>query len=1048
MSNIKVCLLKYAPRKCWSVIGHKYFDSCDIDNQVWAHENVPLKTDVLYLKDTIEYIKSNPGDSKQHRNAVLKFDSTFFPVKHLVGMEKWTGIIYVDLDIEKSPRMMGMDKEKHSLFYNQLDYALQNIFPNNYCYIEHSSSGIGIHIIFYFDCERTIENYNKFAEYVYKVFRYDIDDYIKDFSHIFTDIECLKANGRSKVFDDVYARPYQKMFITAKDFIYREVNGYCDDIDFTVQDKYEAKDDNVKTDGKFNVRYISHKRTWELDHNDRFYVLTALKKYCNKEQAREIWNKFCEDISLYKNYKTRDFINQFDREWDKIDEHEGHITVLQKYNIEVDDTNIYYNLNETQYLSDVTEDIVNNSVNGLNMIIADTGIGKTKCWMVLNEMYSSPLEISNHKPVLVIEPLNSIVDSKYDETKFRIVTGSKHIGNLTGYEMIITNYNHLVRYTEDGYEVLEDINDVFGRFELVIIDESHIMMKDAFRANVLIPFLIMLNKITSTKVILQTATPMFEKSVLDVKKTFHVQKENKTNNKLIFRYGGDKFNIQDITCLVDYYINNGKKVYIYWSNGSLQNMIQFKRLYHSPDKIVIYHKRHKGDVDMQYVTEQHNIENYNIIMSSVYFGVGNDLEDRLENVATIIIGMNSWQEDIQADGRWRNVNNNETCIILTKEDMEFIDKDYVFSFNDMYDKQRFIYDSIYRDRFNRDKSVIVNGMSFTIKNEQYVDIISKINTSIEYSRQFQVKCKEFERRGYDVRKEIKPLISNIDWTNEIKKYKKDLKDIHNVELKRMIEGTYDYCIINQDSKLEECARIIKKLRNKELLKYCDLDKMSVSKVLRYGTFLKYYERQYSDMQDYAELFSILWVRDNLLKKIKKTINISGIDIDYDEYIIICGYLIWLSYRNKEDCKEMMQYIYYNKFKYICTDFTKIEQKLIEKIFIDNYYDESFNEFYKEFFNISDEIIKTKENITNENLFAQIMKISIDEEVYRNTLKIILDQKNYKKERCSNSGKKGGKSGGKKGREVIINGQKFNTVKEAAEKLGVTRKIIYKRLKGN
>lgn len=1043
MNDIKVCLLKYEYRKCWSNERHNYFDSDDIGNQVWAHENVPLKTKTISLKDAIEYVKSNPGDSKKHRNAFMKFDSPFFPVKHLVGMDKWTGIIYVDLDIGKSKRIMTMNKDGHWLFYHQLDIALGNLLPNNYCYIERSSTWPGIHAIFYFDCERTIENFKKYSEYIYKIFRYDIDDYIKDFSCIFTDEDCLKSNGRSKVFDDIYSRPYQKFYITGIDCIYKDVNGYCDDIEFEIDDHKSIeinKEENVKTDGKFNIKYISSKKIWELDHNDRFYVLTALKRYCDKEQARKIWYDFCKDISLYKRYRTQDFINQFDREWNSIKEDEGHITVLKKYGIQVDTSNIYYNLKADQYLSDVVEDIVNNCVCGLNMIIADTGIGKTKCWIILNDIYSDPLEINNHKPVLVIEPLNSIVDSKYDELKFKIVTGSKRIGNLNGYEMIITNYNHLVKYTENGVEVTENINEFLSKFELVIIDESHIMMKDAFRADVLIPFLIMLNKIDSTKVILQTATPMFEKSVLYIKRTFHVKKENKTNNKLIFRYGGDKFNIQDITCLVDYYITNGKKVYIYWSNGSLQKMKQFKSIYHSPEKIVIYHKRHKGDIDMQYVTEHHNIENYNIIMSSVYFGVGNDLEDRLDDVATIIIGMNSWQEDIQADGRWRNVNNNETCIVLLKEDMDLMSEDYYISFDDIYKKQKFIYDSIYKDKYIREKSVIVNGLSCILKNEQYVDILSKIQTSIEYSKQFKIKCDEFEKRGYDVRRNIKDLVTNVDWTNEIKKYKKDLKDIHNVELKKMIEGIFDYCIINQDTKLEQCAKIIKKLINRGLLKYCDLDKMSISKVLRYGTFLKYYERQYLDSQDYSELFSILWVRENILKNIEKEITISGIKIEYEEYIIICGYLIWLSYRNKNDRKEMMQYIYFNKFKYICLEFAKIEQKLIEKIFIDNYYDESFNEFYKEFFNISDELVKVKENITNENLFNQITKMDIDKEVYERTLQIILNKKNYEKEKKSIAGQNG--------REIEINGQKFNTVKEAAEKLGISRQHLYRLLKAN
>ena len=246
-NRIKVCLLKYEPRQCWSVSCQKYYYSENIDNQVWAHENTPLRTYTMDLKDAIEYIKNNPGDSKAHRNAIMKFDSPFFPIKDLVGMDKWTGIIYVDLDIEKSNRLMKMDKENHSIFYNQLNDALKALFPNNYCYIEHSSSGVGIHAIFYFNCERTLYNFNKCAEYVYKVFRYDIDAYIKDFSHIFTVPECLKDNGRSKIFDEVYARPYQKIFITSKDYIYREVNGHCDNIVFELAEKDEEIKNEANT---------------------------------------------------------------------------------------------------------------------------------------------------------------------------------------------------------------------------------------------------------------------------------------------------------------------------------------------------------------------------------------------------------------------------------------------------------------------------------------------------------------------------------------------------------------------------------------------------------------------------------------------------------------------------------------------------------------------------------------------------------------------------------------------------------------------------------
>ena len=995
---IKVCLLKYKPGYYWSKIKHDYFWSDDIGNQVWAHENTPLKTDTISLNEAVEFVKKFPGDCKAHRNAFMKFDSECFPIKDIVGMEKWTGIVYVDLDIDKYDKWANLDKEKHAELYSQLDYALQNILPDNYCYIEHSSSGIGIHCIFYFDCKRTIENFNKYAEYVYNVFRYDIDEYIKDFSDIFTDPSCLKDNGHSKVFDDIYNRPYQKFFMTGIDYKIYNVEGYCDNIDFQPIEREYDKKKELNTIGEINISGTSNKQ-YSIHYYDRLYILTALKRYCEKETARRLWYDFCKNILLYDNYKTKDFINDFDRNWDKIDASKGHLSILKKYGFNVDDRNIYYKLSDNQYLGDVTADIVDNCDNGLNMIIAGTGIGKTQGWINLNDRYLEPMEIGSHKPVLVIEPLNSIIDSKYDEMKFRIVTGSKQIGNLTGYEMIITNYNHLVRYSENGYTVVENINDVFSRFELVIIDESHIMMKDAFRAEVLIPFLISLRKVNSTKIIIQTATPMIEDSVLDIKKKFHVSKESKIKNKIIFRRAKDDFKITDIFCLVNYYISNGKKVYVYWSNGSLQNMNMFKKLWNEPEKVAIYHKRNNDADDMQWITKEHNIEKYNVLISSVFFGVGNDLLDELDDVATIIIGNNTWEEDIQADGRWRNVNSNETCVIL----LDDVDEEYIEKFSDIYDKIKYRYELIYKDRYNKDKSVIVGGKAFKLKTEEYVDILSKMEAAIFYNEQFAVKCKEFEKLGYDVRKTIKPLVTNADWNNEIKKYKQDLNDIHNTMLKDMFNNIFNWCEINKDSKLERCARIIKKLINMKLVNSCDLDKMNISKIMRYGTYLKYYERQFADLQDYAELFSILWTREKLKQKNKDTYKVSGIELEYEEYVFLYGYLIWISYRNKNDNEEELKYEYFYEFKKTCEDFSKLEQNLIERLFINNYWDDEFNDFYREFFGISGDLVHNSKNITEENLFEQIKRINLDEAVIKKNLKMILDI--FTK-------KVGGKTGGK------------------------------------
>ena len=50
-----------------------------------------------------------------------------------------------------------------------------------------------------------------------------IDAYIENFSHIFIDPVCLKSSGKSKIFDDVYKRPYQKFYMTTIDYIYHNL---------------------------------------------------------------------------------------------------------------------------------------------------------------------------------------------------------------------------------------------------------------------------------------------------------------------------------------------------------------------------------------------------------------------------------------------------------------------------------------------------------------------------------------------------------------------------------------------------------------------------------------------------------------------------------------------------------------------------------------------------------------------------------------------------------------------------------------------------------
>lgn len=1034
-NDVVFSILPYKAGYYWSKTLHKIIWMEDIAHIIWQEEDMPVSMEKMTFTDMVKYVSAHPGTDKKTRCAVMRFDTERFPLKDFIGLEHWNGIIFVDLDLQNSPLIEALSSEKHQELYSQLDYALQNICPDNYTYIEHSNSGIGIHVMFYFDCEKTQENYDKYSEYIFNIFRYEIDNYIKDFSHIFDQTICTHA-----VFDPVYRRPYQKLYLTTKDYKFYNVSGNCSDIVVEVDEQKEKSKEIER--GQFDVKFITSKKKYDTEYYDRLYIITALKKYVGDiDKVREMWYKLCEQFTLYKNYTTREFKNMLDKKWNSIDASSGRIDVLKKYGFKIDERNLHIHLKEDEYISDVVNDIIKFSDNGINLLISGTGTGKTEVWKTLNDIYSQPLEISNHRPVLVVEPMNSIVKSKYDAAKFRIVIGSTQFGTLSGYEMIITNYNHLVKYTLDGNEVKEDIEKFFSQFELVIVDESHIMMKDTFRSDVLIPFMMSLNKIKDTKIIIQTATPLFERTTLHIKKTITIHKEEKCNTKVIYRQVEEKsFNISKIICLTNYYVTNGKKVYIYWKNGSLQNMNMLKSIF--PEAMVIYHKRDNGSEDMKTINEFHKLDKTNVIISSVYFGVGNDLNDDVEDAAVIIIGNNIWQEDIQAKGRWRNAKNIEMCIILLPEDREQVEvsKNGSFDYGQRLESVKWRLTNIYEDAYNRDKSVIISGQAFTIKTKDYIDYLAKMQVANEYSSQFYIKNTEFRKLGYDVRENIKPLLTNADWEKELKAYRKNLKDIRNKQFCDILNGIYDWETIRKDTTIEQCAKIIRQLQRYDLLKYCDLDKFIKSKILRYKTFLKFYLNSKMDRNDFAELFSILWVKKNL-KKVNDSIHKIYVDLElkYFDYIMVCGYFIWLYYRNKEDKAEYTKYNYYSQYIGVVDDMMNIEDELINRIFVKEAYSEEYNEFVKEFLVLTEGL--NKKSVDKDNLFDEITKLNVDDEYNSKVIKMIVD---YYKARQNK--KKANSIGGQKGKEIEIDGVKYSTIKEAAEKLQVIPNTIHRWIK--
>lgn len=1047
VNDIEFAVLPFKKGWYWSRKQHKMFMSDNIENIVYEAEDIPVKMQVMKLQEMIEFVKAHPGDSKAHRTAVMRIVSDRFALKENVDMSKWNNVIYVDLDMKHFVRYMQLTPEQQNEFYDVLDYALQCICPDNYFYIEHSSSLTGIHCMFYFDCERNEENYFKYAQYVYEVFRYKISEmnFIKDFSMMFDNDE---LDGAGEVWDEVYKRPYQKLYITAIDYRVRNCNGRCDDI--VVNDlKPYKKEAEVVLNGTYDVKYKGSKKL-RLHYYDRLKVVTALKKYVGDENvARKLWYEFCDNMIIPQDATLCGYRNDFDKFWNSAHADSGEISWLRKFGFNVDDTNLHIHLKDNEYISDVVDDITSFCVNGLNLLESGTGTGKTEVWKKLYKERHKNAQ----KPMLIVEPMNSIVDSKYDSTIFEKIIGKTtwpHV--LDPKKCYITNYNHLVTKNAEGkFEIRADMAEFFGRFELVIVDESHIMMKDEFRSDVLIPFMQTLNMIDTTKVILQTATPLFERSCLNVRRAVTIHKASQSKCKLIYRQMQDPFNILQVMCLVNYYVRNGRKVYIYWKNGSLQNMNMLKTFY--PDAMVVYHKRANGSPDMQYINDEHDMQPWDVMISSVYFGVGNDLNDNVDKAAVIIIGNNVWQEDIQAVGRWRRCKDIEVCIVMKPNEAE-MGSLYTAQWNDIYSMYKRRYITQYNDKLIRNKSTIINNVTYEIKDASYIDYIAKINASNDYSMQVSVKNDEFKKLGYDVREIIKPLETNDAWVEECRTQRKGLREARRTMFKDFFDGLFEWDTIRKDSTMERCARTVKKLLELDLIKYCDLTHLNKTHICRYATFLQYYCNEVIDRSDYSEIMALLYVRKKLKEAdtpTKRAIHtkrmFNGMEISALDYYCIYGYSIWLTYRNKGESKQFIEYMYYDKFVRYAEDLYWMEDSLVHRLFVKWAFDDTYKDFIVDFLNISD--VEEYRNVSEENLIEYVERMTIDDACVRWLQRVGNKVISY----ITNKKSKGGMKGSPKkqctiaaafknpARYNISVGDVFPSASDLAQKTGVSLKTI-------
>ena len=1080
MTKPKFYYRPYQTTKFWSPSLKTYRSYNNTKCEDWINPNVPSPGECLTIEEILNKVPK--GQPKEKCSLIMRFEATEMPGKDRVGLDKWNGTIFVDIDAQHSESLMKIkDPTKRMQFFEQLKFVLEKKHPDNFMYIEHSSSGVGIHMLFYYDCPKTREYFDKAAEYTKNILL-NLPE-IPGFSDAIKEVD---KETKQETLDPVYMRPYQKCFITGRDGYINA--GYTGKIDKAELDKYKKKiiTPIVDKTASFSIKKVDIKGMKRTGHMKRFKLYTAVKRITpNRTECENLWRELCKCFKPYSKpgeYHTYEtFIKEFD--YNKIDETKADISILKDYGIYVDDKKIYHHLADDKYLGDILDKLLEASPIGVSIWQAPTGSGKTTAWTDLNKKMLDEIKANKdalvgdkNKPTLIIEPLNSIINTKYDDDVKIVIGSDKFPEKLGGYGTWVTNYNKLLD-TRDGitYTLKDNVDELLEQFGLIVIDESHTTIKDKFRSNVLIPFTDLINKIAETnKVILQTATPMHEEYLFNIKRTIVITKKPKSEINMSFlrfdNSGGRHYGGADLLGLVRECVEEHQKVYIYWNNADLNRLKQFRAIYDDPDKVAIYHKANKGDISMERIDKYHVLssKNYNgdeeieeydydVLLSSVYFGVGNDLND-VEDACVIIIGNNSWQEDIQAIGRFRNSKHIDVIEILRPYDYEYLfeTSKHTKKFDTILFERRRRNSALFVDKQNR-SALTVQRAACKLVDETYIRALSIMEAADEYDTSFKTKIKNLTDSyyGINVDEDFEQFLDYDDEDVEnSKEYWKDVTEIRNKIKRDIVMGMHvEQSVIDADPKIRNFYRLYKRLKRLGVNKILDVkyivqsSKFNILKLFcdLFESFKNRGSNYANKDFDYAELAAMLWLTKQKFEE--KTVEMFGGEMPDKTYKFILAYVMFVSRCNKDWNDYKLMADHYKKFHWNASLFIAMPDELIDMFWHTGEYD-ALQEFIDNCL-MPDDILGTKTSCAKvtclDDIFAQLKTNAIY--LLDNSKEII-----YTVKRCckiSGISEKINKSeAGKAGVKPVVvlvdipkrklkKDDTFKSVKELCDKVGIT-----------
>ena len=1060
-------------------IPRKFFDK---KKNAWSFSK-PSGKDVMQI-GTIEDIQKfvKPTFVKEECPLIQAFTCGYRMTKSTLNFDYWNNVTFTDIDTKNyfKDKNVSIDINKlHEHIHRQaiIDY------PNNYVCSYVTASGLGFRIIWYWGCDKSKDNFDKCAVLT--------DKYARNIFYSFGDAfkEMIDYDG---VLDKCSKSSLQCMYLWqaplfndyTKNATFGEINK--DDFDKATETVENIKkaytpivlptNPNIQAGYGYTIHHIKYKI--KRREQQRFKDLTAIKALePNKDKALKLWWYVCGLID-HDEKDQRALYDQLVKQFDTLDITTVDVNRLSVYGFKINGINIH--LSDNQYLGDILDTLLNMSVVGVNLWQAPTGSGKNTCWINYNNRILET-EKDKHKPILIVEPLNSINMTKYekDENIEVFIKSKRFPDKIEGYKMCATNYNKLLRKDADGnWVVREDAEQFLSQFELIVIDESHILTKDNFRSDIIVKFINTIKQVSSNiKIILQTATPMAEKELFDnlVQRHFIItKKSNKTINLNFLRYdnrNGGNFSITDLILKVRQNAEQGILTYIYYNNAALNTLKKFRELYGKPDKTAIFHKENEDDISMQRIKEYHVMDSknykgddmideykYDVLLSSVYFGVGNDLNDE-QDACVIIVGNNTWQEDIQAIGRFRNSKHIDVSIILrtfeynlfnsTKGYMPKIEQEI----EDKYRKNK----EIFKDRTIREYAFTINEKSWRMTCEEDAWPVAVMEVYDKYCSLYEVKIKNLSDPyyGINVNPDYEQFldVEEVDDT-KLEEFNDKCKSVIKQEKINMLHEIYNYDIINKYPTLIDFKKFARQLIINGIVKKFGEDfcvDTKNQKMLK--CFCKYYKSLKARTLDYPELLALLFFyeQDNT-SEYQKGISYK---LTKRRYHSIIAYIMFETMQNKNVDKlpgRMLSTSYYTNFYAKCKLFEAMPDEMIDMFYSTKSVKENVtldNAAIIEFFDESGQNVDLDLNDIRIHSPRDIMKQCKHNKAYESENNAQFDRiVRYCLNICNAAKIENGKKGGKSGVKPVIVlkdiekhklkvGDSYESVKELCDKIGIT-----------